>query len=127
MLDRTFIRPFLKHCQTDLFATGITHQLPTYISWRPDLKLPTWMGYAFLLFNPISRFNKLVTDKTEIVLIAPIWQPNLVTFFPLIVTFLPDSFDNGNQYRFLNVLRCILSATHPKLDGFQVGQHHIPL
>jgi hypothetical protein len=38
ILDPSFIRPFLRHCQTDLFATRLTHQLPTYISWRSDPK-----------------------------------------------------------------------------------------
>jgi hypothetical protein len=56
-----------------------------YISWRPDLQSlhseafsVNWKhlaGYAFPPFNLIARvLNKVVLDKTEIVLVAPIWQ-----------------------------------------------------
>ena len=40
-----------------------------------------------------------------------------------VLTFLSDSFDNGLQYRSINVLRSTLSVTHPKIDGYAVGQH----
>ena len=40
-----------------------------------------------------------------------------------ILTFLSDSFDNGLQYRSINALRSTLSVTHPKIDGYPVGQH----
>ena len=36
MLDPSLIRPFLRDCRTDLFASRLTHQLPNYVSWRPD-------------------------------------------------------------------------------------------
>ena len=97
MLDPSLIRPFLRHCQTDLFATRLTHQLPTYISWRPDPKALhsdafslNWnrlKGYAFPPFNLIpGLLNKLVTDQTEIVLIAPIWQAQ--PWWPLLLQLL---------------------------------------
>ena len=31
------IQPFLRNCQTDLFASCLTNQLEDYISWRPNL------------------------------------------------------------------------------------------
>ena len=40
-----------------------------------------------------------------------------------ILSFLPDCFDDGLQYRSINVLRSALSSTHPKIDGYAVGQH----
>ena len=40
-----------------------------------------------------------------------------------ILSFLADCFDEGLQYRSLNVLRSALSSTHPKIDGYPVGQH----
>jgi hypothetical protein len=36
MIDLKTIKPFLKNCRTDLFASRLTRQLTNYISWRPD-------------------------------------------------------------------------------------------
>ena len=44
-------------------------------------------------------------------------------FLNSILSFLADCFDEGLQYRSLNVLRSELSSTHPKIDGYPVGQH----
>ena len=40
-----------------------------------------------------------------------------------ILVFLTEVFNEGLAYRSLNVLRSAISSTHPKLDGFSVGQH----
>ena len=40
-----------------------------------------------------------------------------------ILIFLTEVFNEGLAYRSLNVLRSALSSTHPKIDGFSVGQH----
>jgi hypothetical protein len=40
-----------------------------------------------------------------------------------ILSFLADCFGDGLQYRSINVLRSALSSTHPKIDGYAVGQH----
>ena len=40
-----------------------------------------------------------------------------------ILSFLSDSFHDGLQYRSINVFRSALSSTHPKIDGYAVGQH----
>ena len=55
-LDPTVISAFLTNCNTDLFASRLTAQLPQYVSWRPDpgafhidaltLHWKSLMGYA---------------------------------------------------------------------------------
>ena len=40
-----------------------------------------------------------------------------------ILSFLADCFDDGLQYRSLNVLRSALSSSYPRIDGYEVGQH----
>ena len=79
------ISPFLRGCSTDLFASRLTHQLARYISWRPDPQAfqsdafsVNWKhlkGYAFPPFSLIARvLDKMMMDKTDLVLVAPIWQ-----------------------------------------------------
>ena len=97
MLDPNIIRPLLGPCQTDLFATRLTHQLPIYVSWRPDPKALqsdafslNWKGlkgYAFPPFNLIAKvLNKILEDQTEILLVAPIWQAQ--PWWPLLLQLL---------------------------------------
>ena len=84
-VDPIIISPFLRGCSTDLFASRLTHQLARYISWRPDPQAfkadafsVNWKhlkGYAFPPFNLIARvLDKMMMDKTDLVLVAPIWQ-----------------------------------------------------
>jgi hypothetical protein len=40
-----------------------------------------------------------------------------------ILSFLADCFDDGLQYRSINVLRSALSSSYPRIDGYAVGQH----
>ena len=40
-----------------------------------------------------------------------------------ILTFLFDCYDSSLQYGSSNVLRSTISATHPKIDGYSMGQH----
>lgn len=40
-----------------------------------------------------------------------------------ILIFLTEVFNEGLAYRSLNVIRSAISSTHPKIDGFSVGQH----
>ena len=81
----TIIQPFLQDCQTDLFASRLTTQLKNYISWRPDpeaihtdaltIHWAPLKGYAFPPFNLISKtLEKVMIDKAEIILVAPVWQ-----------------------------------------------------
>ena len=96
-LDHQVIQPFLSQCRTDLFATRLTRQLKQYISWRPDPEAcdtdalsVNWQGlkgYAFPPFNLIPAvLKKVVTDQTEIVLIAPVWQAQ--PWWPLLLSLL---------------------------------------
>ena len=39
------------------------------------------------------------------------------------MNFLATRFDLGREYRSLNVYRLAISATHPRIQGFNVGQH----
>ena len=39
------------------------------------------------------------------------------------VNFLADLFEQGCQYRSLNVYRATISSIHEKVDGYEVGQH----
>ena len=42
-----------------------------------------------------------------------------------VLNFLASQFDAGLEYRTLNVYRSALSATHPQIEGFKVGEHPI--
>ena len=85
MLDPSLIRPLLSDCKTDLFASRLTHQLPYYVSWRPDSRAfhsdtfsLNWRGlkgYAFPPFNMIPKvLDKIISDQAEVLLVAPVWQ-----------------------------------------------------
>ena len=40
-----------------------------------------------------------------------------------ILIFLTEVFNKGLAYRSINVLRSAISSTHPKIDGYSIGQH----
>ena len=40
-----------------------------------------------------------------------------------VLNFLASQFDAGLEYRTLNIYRSALSATHPQIEGFKVGEH----
>ena len=60
-------------CNVDLFATRLNHQLPQFVSWRPDpfalgtdaMRIPRigWRGYAFPPFVLISRILRKVREE----------------------------------------------------------------
>lgn len=79
------IKPFLKDREIDLFATGLTNQLPHYVSWHPDphayatnaftVNWGSIKGYSFPPFNLIPRtLMKVRDDNATLLLVAPIWQ-----------------------------------------------------
>ena len=79
------IQYFLKDREIDLFATRLTNQLKSYVSWRPDphavatdafsIDWSQMKGYAFPPFNLIPRtLMKVINDNANIVLVAPVWQ-----------------------------------------------------
>jgi hypothetical protein len=97
MINPTIIRPFLTGCRTDLFASCLTRQLPNFISWRPDPEAQyadaftvNWSGlagYAFPPFNLVPfALKKVQSDRTEIVLVAPVWQAQ--PWWPLLLSLL---------------------------------------
>ena len=85
--------------EIDLFADRLNAQTKTYISWKPDpLALMTdaflcpWKEkcYAFPPFCLIGRcLAKVQREKTNLVLIAPIWQGQY--WYPLLLNMLIDN------------------------------------
>ena len=68
----------------DLFASRLCHQLPRYMSWRPDPQSiatdalhQDWKNqfcYAFLPFSLIGRvLRKVLKDQTKLI-VTPAWQ-----------------------------------------------------
>ena len=71
--------------EIDLFASRLTKQLPTYVSWRPDpealetdafsLNWNGWKAYANPPWNLISQVLCQVRQQgATIVLVAPVWK-----------------------------------------------------
>ena len=98
-LDPQIIAPFLKVCEIDLFASRLSAQLPKYVSWRPDPEAihtdaltMTWTpfkAYAFPPFNLIPAvLDKVVQDKADIMLVAPLWQAQ--AWWPLLLSLLVE-------------------------------------
>lgn len=97
-LDPTVISSFLTNCNTDLFASRLTAQLPQYVSWRPDpgafhidvltLHWKSLMDYASPPpFNLIPVvLNKVIQDNADLVLVAPIWQAR--PWWPILLSLL---------------------------------------
>ena len=84
-LQPEIIQCFLKNREIDLFATSLTNQLKSCVSWRPDPQAVAtdafstdWSqlkGYAFPPFNLIPQtLMKVISNNANIVLVAPIWQ-----------------------------------------------------
>ena len=73
----------------DLFASTVSHQLPTYVAWRRDPYSVatnafsiTWNKEFYYAFPPfcliIQVLNKIEKDKTKkLILIPPCWQTQL--------------------------------------------------
>ena len=71
--------------EVDLFASRLTTQLPTYVSWRPDpsawaidaftLNWSHFKGYANPPWNLIAKvLNQTRRQAATLVLIAPVWR-----------------------------------------------------
>ena len=86
-------------CDVDLFASRLNHQLPQFISWRPDpyavgtdaLQVPwtRWRGYAFPPFALISKvLRKVREERSTILLIAPVWESQ--PWYPTLLSMLVD-------------------------------------
>ena len=83
--------------ETDLFASRLTKQLPTYVSWRPDPQaLETdafsmnWKGlkaYANPPWNLISKvLGQVRQQEATLVLVAPVWKTQ--AWYPLLLELL---------------------------------------
>ena len=83
----------------DLFASRLTHQLPKFFSWKPDLEAEatdaftqSWSqihGYA----NPpwcliLTALIKICWEEVRIVLVAPVWKTQ--PWYPLLLDMLTD-------------------------------------
>ena len=69
----------------DLFATRVNHQVPAFVSWRPEpgavatdafnVKWDFQLACLFPLFCMIKRcFRKIQQDQSHCVLITPVWK-----------------------------------------------------
>ena len=98
-LKASVILPMISHCQVDLFASRLSHQLDQYVSWRPDPKAihtdafaMNWSNieaYAFPPFNLVHAvLHKTKTDMASIVLVAPLWSAQ--PWWPLLLELLID-------------------------------------
>ena len=69
----------------DLFASRVNHQIPEFVSWRPEMNAMaidafnlTWNYYLGYLFPPFSLIplclKKIQRDQAECILIAPVWK-----------------------------------------------------
>jgi len=84
-------RVFNRICQAfgtphiDLFASRVSHQIPCYVSWKPDpccqsvdAFQTSWeqnLNYAFPPFCLIGRvLDKLAREQAEMILVTPLWQ-----------------------------------------------------
>ena len=98
-LNPTIIQPLIKGCQIDLFASRLTRQLKSYVSWRPDLRAihvdaftMDWRNlraYAFPPFNLIAAvLHKTRREMATLVLIAPLWSAQ--PWWPLLMDLVID-------------------------------------
>ena len=87
-------------CQVDLFATSLNHQLPYYISWRPDPfalstdafqgKWAGFLGYAFPPFALVGKcLQKVRREKASLLIVAPVWPSQ--TWYPFLLEYLVRS------------------------------------
>jgi hypothetical protein len=98
-IDSTVIKPLIKGCKIDLFASRLTRQLDKYVSWRPDPEAihidaftMDWthlIAYAFPPFNMIPAvLHKTKAEKATLVLVAPLWSAQ--PWWPLLIDLLVD-------------------------------------
>jgi len=128
----------------DLFALKRNSKLPMYMSpvfepeaWKVDSLVQSWVGLYAYAYPPTSlirqTLNKLVLDKAELILIAPLWPrqewfPDLLSLsidFPLELPptpkLLKQTFTNHFHQRpdTLNLHAWRLSADSIKLGAFR--------
>ena len=88
-LNPTIIQPLIKGCQIDHFASRLTRQLQSCVSWRPDPGAIHVDAYAFPLFNLIPAvLHKTMGEMATLLLIAPLWSAP--PWCPLLIDLLID-------------------------------------
>ena len=81
----------------DLFATRVNHQVPAFVSWRPEpgavaidafnVKWGFQLAYLFPPFYMIKRCpKKIEQDQSHCVLITPVWKSR--PWYPVILSLL---------------------------------------
>ena len=81
----------------DLFATRVNHQVPAFVSWRPEpgavatdafsVKWDFQLAYLFPPFCMIKRcLRKIQQDQSHCVLITPVWKSS--PWYPVILSLL---------------------------------------
>ena len=98
MLDHSLFKQITKHLGlpvVDLFAARINHQMPEFVSWRPepgaiatdDFNIP-WEFPLSYLFPPFCLIpvclRKVMQEQVDCILIAPVgrsqpWYPTLLS------------------------------------------------
>jgi len=146
-LNPAVVRRVFRHWgspQVDLFALKLNSKLATYMSpifepeaWKVDSLVQSWTGLYAYAYPPTSlirqTLNKLVLDKAELILIAPLWPrqewfPDLLSLsvdFPLELPptsrLLKQTFTNHFHPRpeLLNLHAWRLSVNSTELEAFQ--------
>ena len=81
----------------DLFASRVNHQIPEFVSWRPEPNAVatdafnlTWNYNLSYLFPPFSLIplclKKIQRDQAECILIAPVWKSR--PWYPILLSML---------------------------------------
>ena len=108
----------------DLFASRVSHQLPDYMSWKPDpgskgtdALYHSWAGlfpYAFPPFSLIGRvLNKVMKHNIRLILVTPVWVTQ--TWYPqLLDMIIQEPLMLPNR---LNVLRNPQGLNHPLIEN----------
>ena len=85
---------------TNLFASVLNAQLPSYVSWNPDpyamfvdAFIIPWTGEYFYAFPPFSLIHKCLkkidAEKAEGVLVVPAWTTQ--TWYPRVLQVLTQA------------------------------------
>ena len=121
--------------KVDLFASRLTTQLSSFVSWRPDPEAllatdaftVTWTGLKAYANPPWSLVGRVLSQarqqRADLILVAPVWKTQ--PWYPNVqrLPTIGDLFSQGYQYRSLNAYRSAISSVHDKVDGYDVGQH----
>ena len=99
MLDHNLFKQITKHLGlpvVDLFASRVNHQIPEFVSWRPepgaiatDFNIP-WDFPLSYLFPPFCLMpmclRKVMQEQGDCILIAPVWRSRL--WYPALLSML---------------------------------------